>query len=55
MESLKDEVFAKDSLLKIVPPSWADQHAAPDAASDTRLLVRSAGVKGPLAPERRLG
>jgi hypothetical protein len=44
--SLADAVKA---LLQMVPPSWADQRAAP-AASDNRVAVRNAGVKGPLAP-----
>jgi hypothetical protein len=44
--SLEDSVKA---LLKMVPPSWDDQRAPPKA-SDDRVPVRYAGVKGPLAP-----
>ncbi len=44
--SLADAVKA---LLQMVPPSWADQRAAP-TASDNRVPVRSALLKGPLAP-----
>ena len=44
--SLADAVKA---LLQMVPPSWADQRAA-TTASDNRVPVRSALLKGPLAP-----
>jgi aminopeptidase YwaD len=42
---------AAKGILRTVPPSGADQPASRPAAADTRVPVRNAAVKGPMAPD----